>query len=605
MRLLDLIAIASLGLAASMAQADLAPMGVFIATEPLERIDPRSPDSLPGFQTEAAGYRIRTAPSLNRLVLTHHNGGRTSTLEITADGIPLHRPTGIVATPDAIFIADTGNRRIVRIPITNTALQTDRATAITHPDFRRPIGLATAASGELLVADSWSDRIFVFDLEGQYRRTLSQHGSQQGFLSGPIGIDTFEHELFVADARNSRVQVFDLRTGAFQSEWGLHVIRPHEAEGHLHYPTTITISPDGAAATVTEPWEDRQQIFRRAAADTDTIPQRLPLSADDFVHYGRGIDTYDRLLAITDPDTHTVRIFDLSLDKPVLIGVLGAYGDAPHQFIHPSSVAFIPPSEAQPLRLVVADRGSARLALYAIDWNAQEPLRFRPTLASFQRAVSMPALHRFDSSGRWARPIDPVSICLTTGNSIVVLDDANSAVHTFDLRLRQTGSLALPKPADAPSVWSAIRPGPGGRIACIDSASARLIMLESTDAGLAHAHTLDLAHIATSPTDVLLTETAMHIVDSAQHRIIELDPDGSPRNLVGGEGLGAGEFFKPTSVIALADGRIAVVDRGNHRLQIFAEQWKLESIDGPRLYIAPAKIGEPANVRPVTPGTSR
>lgn len=575
------------------ASAERGPFGVQVGTEPLERVDPASPDFLPGFQIETDFGTIRSLPSRNAVELSTRSGTTNIADGLLCDGIPLRRPTGLSMDGSVLCIADTANRRIVRVPLTNNGPDHSAVESWSHPEFRRPIGLASGAD-ELYISDAWSDRVFVLDQDGNLSRGIGQHGSQQGFLSGPTGITLHDCLLSIADSRNSRVQVFDPATGEYESQWGLHVIRPHEAEGHLHYPTGVTLGGNGDTMIVDEPWEDRIQIFRRAGEE-ETIPQRLPLGADDFIHYGPGIAHHDRLLAITDPDTHTVRIFDLSLDTPVLIGVVGGYGSAAHQFIHPAAVSFLEPTDSLPLRIAVADRGNARIAVYTIDWSHNETLRFRPRLASLARTVDLQKLHSALQDAAAQFPIDPVGICENSDGAVAVLDDANASVALFDARLRLRDSIPLPPPpAGKGSLWTSIRSGEAGELICVDSVGQRVVLLSETAAAAEDVphRRVDLGAWCEAPTDAARFGDGLLIVDRVAHRLIEIGPDGQATHTLGRPGLGGGEFHNPESILPLDDGRIVIVDRGNHRLQFFDSDWSLETVAGPRLYIADAVIGD-------------
>lgn len=569
------------------------PFGIFVKTVPHQPVDPNSDDDLPGSSIVLPMGEVRSLPSRGSVELV--SGSSTTQLsdQLNALGIDLHRPTGLAWDGTSIWIIDTGHRRIVRAVMSNDQARVLRAEEINHDQMRRPIGATwNNETSELFVSDAWSDRIFVFDSEGRMTRTISEHGSQRGFLSGPMGLACSDGILYVADSRNSRVQAFRIADGSFHSEFGLHVIRPHEAEGRLHYPSHVRFGDGNSELIIDEPWERRSQIFRRAA-DSESVPERLPLGADDFVHYGPGIDAYDRLLAITDPDTHTVRVFDLSLETPVLIGVVGGYGSAPHQFIHPASVAFLPPTNDLPLRLVVADRGNARLALFSLDWSPEETLRFRPRLASLVRTVDLSVLHARYKDQSLDAPIDPVSVVATDLGSIAVLDEANSAVVDFDTRLRMRSIAPLPPVIpDTPSLWQRLRAHAELGLFAVDSASARVVRLRLDPNGDAHdLTTIELSDWCEDPSDIVWNDGTILVVDRRAHRLVQFDPDFRPIAYIGQEGLDGGEFFSPTSVLQLEGEQIAVVDRGNHRLQIFTDDWKLKTIAGPRLYLLDAVIG--------------
>lgn len=566
-----------------------APLGIHERTEPLRRIDPTSPDTVPGFELNTPVGLVRTIPSLNRIEIIRKGDTEPTPLATTLH--PL-LPTAIAATSTHLFIADTGNRRILRWSIEADELDRSSAIVLSTPTLRRPVGLATHHN-QLFIADSWSDHILVLNEDGQPQRTIGQHGAQPGFLSGPIGLLVHDDLLFVADSRNSRVQAFDPASGEFRYEWGLHVIRPHEADGRLHYPTKLLLSDDGSTIGVTEPWEDRVQWFRRAMPE-EKVPQRLPLGADNFVHFGSGVDAYDRLLAVTDPDTHTVRIFDLQLETPVLIGVLGEFGDLPSQFAHPSAVAFLPPHDDRPLRLAVADRGNARIALYAFDWSPDETLRYRPKLATLLRTFDLLALDQ-------QHPPDAAALLATPDDTITLLDAANHTRIRLNHRLRVINSTSLETHPARPALWTSARRDPAARPFFVDRANRRIV----TPSANAAPQIIQLDPVILDPVDALFRDNDMLIVDRGRHTIVRCDLEGHALEYIGQPGLAAGHFHKPAAILRLPDKRILVVDRGNHRIQFFNPDWTLAVIDGPRLYTGPARIGQSAPRSTKPPQTTR
>ena len=57
----------------------------------------------------------------------------------------------------------------------------------------------------------------------------------------------------------------------------------------------------------------------------------------------------------------------------------------------------------------------------------------------------------------------------------------------------------------------------------------------------------------------------------------------------GTEGLGRGEFLDPRGLAFLGDGRLVVIDHGNHRGQIFDGEGQFLSGFGSRLYVLPLR----------------
>ncbi|MGH7564169.1 MAG: 6-bladed beta-propeller [Gemmatimonadota bacterium] len=75
--------------------------------------------------------------------------------------------------------------------------------------FNHPIGIAIAGD-EVFVSDAGNDRIQVFDREGRFLRQFGQPGNGPGQLGRPMLMDAGGGKLHVAEYLNDRVQVFGL-----------------------------------------------------------------------------------------------------------------------------------------------------------------------------------------------------------------------------------------------------------------------------------------------------------------------------------------------------------------------------------------------------------
>lgn len=76
---------------------------------------------------------------------------------LTITDLGLRNPGGIAAHGDNLYIADTGNRRIL---IYNVLL--DKAVTIEHEEFASPSGIHVSQSGDIYVADSRAGAVFHF-----------------------------------------------------------------------------------------------------------------------------------------------------------------------------------------------------------------------------------------------------------------------------------------------------------------------------------------------------------------------------------------------------------------------------------------------------------
>ncbi len=90
-----------------------------------------------------------------------------------------------------------------------------------------------------------------------------EHGTGAGQFSDPTGIAVAGDELFVSDARNGRIQVFDL-DGNFRRQFGTD----GDAPGQLGRPMNLRVA--GGELYVAEYWNDRIQVF-----GLDGTPKRI------------------------------------------------------------------------------------------------------------------------------------------------------------------------------------------------------------------------------------------------------------------------------------------------------------------------------------------
>ena len=75
--------------------------------------------------------------------------------------------------------------------------------------FSDPTGIAIAG-GEVFVADARNGRIQVFDRDGNFKRQFGKPGEESGELGRPMNLTIHRGELYVPEYFNDRIQVFAL-----------------------------------------------------------------------------------------------------------------------------------------------------------------------------------------------------------------------------------------------------------------------------------------------------------------------------------------------------------------------------------------------------------
>ncbi|HLO16186.1 MAG TPA: NHL repeat-containing protein, partial [Anaerolineales bacterium] len=234
-----------------------------------------------------------------------------------------------IASDESIYIADTGNSRIIRVDKTGKILtswgsQTADGQLPPMPGtFLEPWGIAVDSQGSVYVADTWNHRIQKFDANGNFERewgTFGQLTDGPSYLWGPRGIAIgLDGRIYVTDTGNKRVVVFD-ENGKYLQQFGM------EGEGQLDEPVGIAAGNDGFVY-VADTWNLRIAVF---SADGKFVMQ-WPVqgwagdSLDNKPYIA--LDSQGRVY-ITDPERYRVIVFSSSGTPLATFGRYGPEDDA-------------------------------------------------------------------------------------------------------------------------------------------------------------------------------------------------------------------------------------------------------------------------------------
>ena len=202
--------------------------------------------------------------SLHRVLIFAPDGRRRRTMgsfgyasreEDLAMGKPLalNYPKGLVASCDGryLYIADRNNHRVLKTLLSDgtvVAQAGGRGMGIQRGHFKFPEGLALATSAAhgatLFVSDFGNDRVVVLDAETlAWRHELKDEVR----LALPAGLAASRTELFVVDASNFMVHVFDLEEacGAVQGVSCLRSLGCRGTDpGELEFPWGVAADPN-------------------------------------------------------------------------------------------------------------------------------------------------------------------------------------------------------------------------------------------------------------------------------------------------------------------------------------------------------------------------
>lgn len=154
-----------------------------------------------------------------RVLVTDADAGE---LAVFRDGEEEARSGGLSAPHDVhvdgkgvVWVADSGNRRVVRI---SRELELGRAVGGEEPLLARPRYLAFDAGGRMFVADEEAHAIKVLDADGSVVQELGgpQPGRGDGQFDGPQGIEIRAGDAWISDTRNNRVVRYRMQTRVVQ-----------------------------------------------------------------------------------------------------------------------------------------------------------------------------------------------------------------------------------------------------------------------------------------------------------------------------------------------------------------------------------------------------
>lgn len=515
----------------------------------------------------------------------------------------LRAPVGLDAEDGRVLVADTGNSRL-QLFGADGALQMVIGSYGSGPgQMIRPLDACFHNSG-FAASDSGNHRLQIFDGAGSYLRSVGEWGPFPGFFSGPAGLASFQGLLYAVDSENHRVQAFgpDYKQAY---EWGVHAIRPGEGGGLLHYPKGLAIHPDGSRAVLVEPRSDRAQFYGIADGPARDFAARLSLFSGTTGHYGMALDTAGDLLATIEPETQEVLVYDISRrDKgPILISRFGGYGPEVDRFLELTDVKL----DARDWTIWASDGSGRRVQVFRLERKPGEGIRFDPFRHRLVQSVNLTAV--LAAQGAELDSLEPIAIERDRAGNIYLLDRRGEQVLCFDpdwKLLYQFGGRGS-------EVGQFLRPTDlvldenAERIYIVDQGNRRIQVFNLQGRSLfsfsgrnaeedtrSRPHGLTLAVAPSSGsihggTEVRAGQRLLYVSDAGRHMLLLFDDEGHLLHEWGGRGLGAGQFFRPRGLATDLFGRVVCLDHGNHRLQLFQPNGSFFCAIGPRLYVEPTR----------------
>ncbi|MEZ4519232.1 MAG: 6-bladed beta-propeller [Chloroflexota bacterium] len=238
--------------------------------------------------------------------------------------------------------------------------------------FDYAYGIAVDASNNVYVADTFNNRIQVFDSDGNYVSQIGTNGSSNGELSVPRGVAVdAAGNVYVADTGNVRMQKFD-SSGNYITQWG----SAGNGESQFNGPDIVALDAAGNLY-VTDGFQDRVQVFDSdgnflrmwgwGVQDGSNALQVCTSGCTDGIEgsgigqfyfpFGIAIDANDNVFVVNNGDNR-VQVFDTSGN---FLAQWGSYGTGATEFDGPNGVAVDAAGN-----VYVVDGGNHRVQVFSL-----------------------------------------------------------------------------------------------------------------------------------------------------------------------------------------------------------------------------------------------
>ena len=195
----------------------------------------------------------------------------------TNDSVQLDSPAGMVVnSKDQVIVANSNSDCVFVYNAQETSDFVFGGTGSANGYFNKPMDIAVDANDNYYVADCGNNRIQVFDSSGQFKFSFGTKGTAPGQFNSPEGIfyDKISNKIYVADTGNNRIQRFN-KDGTPDRTFGTNGIVgsldiKRDNTGFAE-PSDISINPVDGTLWVADRMNSRLQVYNQSGTWLKTI----------------------------------------------------------------------------------------------------------------------------------------------------------------------------------------------------------------------------------------------------------------------------------------------------------------------------------------------
>jgi sugar lactone lactonase YvrE len=285
----------------------------------------------------------------------------------------LNGPLSVSIGPDdRLLVSDTGSGRLMVFDADGRRL--GRIGASGGRKFAGLFGTRVDDAGRVYAADSAGGKISVFSPKGKLERRFPDHPQDSASFGPrgltPFGIDIFENQLYVAS--NDGVYLFSTE-GELERKLGIE----GQPIGQLNYPTALAVDAADGSVYVSDQLNRRVVAFSAQGAVKWVLGR--PGAKSGFFGLPRGI-AVDNNRRIYVSDTFGHKVVVLSPEGELISVISIERGADDGQVSFPEGLIFDSDN-----RMVLVDRGNNRVQVFKIQ---ELPKPSKGTLKQYRRFFS-------------------------------------------------------------------------------------------------------------------------------------------------------------------------------------------------------------------------
>ena len=119
-------------------------------------------------------------------------------------------PSGIAISGEFVFVVDNRNNNVQKFDLNGNFITEWGEFGINNGSFKSPRGITISDDQSVFVVDSGNARIQKFTFDGEYITHFGQSGKRGGELITPVDIAINSDKIFVTDSVQNRINIFDL-----------------------------------------------------------------------------------------------------------------------------------------------------------------------------------------------------------------------------------------------------------------------------------------------------------------------------------------------------------------------------------------------------------